>query len=48
MVGKLTLYGASGEGESGVPEEEPPQAPSKSRLVIYKYGGSSRLKFIRG
>jgi len=43
MVGRFILYtrgagallrkGASGEGESGVPEEVPPQAPNQSRPI---------------
>jgi len=43
MVGRFILYtreagallrkGTSGEGESGVPEEVPPQAPSQSRPI---------------
>jgi len=35
--------GASGEGESGVPEEVPPQASSQNRPISNGYGGPDSL-----
>jgi len=53
MVGSLVLYNAGSrnivlerttwEGESRVPEEVPPQAPSQTRPIAGEYGGPSSL-----
>jgi len=38
------IKGASNKGESGVPEEVPPQAPSQMHPIVYGQGSPSSLK----